>query len=268
MSARVKHSIPIALALCLAIVWTTPAAAWDVQQKYYNETGVTANDLLKILDREVVIDDVITSDQSSNAKFADYDWWWENGRTYIHLFNGEVAPGEWTWACFNFHGSDIVGVVRTVWTLDGVPIDDSGGPVGGGGVYEPIVPPLYLVRVQLRNDWEPYGGHDALIGMMDVFAAVVDYPCSLAQLNEDLIADPSIPWTPVAALVELDPHEIHEAVVPTPVMDTQYVLVWFEAYSMPFESPVLEIWQLPGYPTYDPSPVDATTWTGVKSMFR
>ncbi len=224
--------------------------------------GQVANDLLKILDREVVIDDVITSDQDPDAKFGSYEWWWQDGKTYIHLYNGEVQPGEGTWACFNFHCSDIVGVIKVIWTYDGVPIDDSGPPVGGGSVFVGE-----QMSLEFRNDWEPEFWAPHLIFVTELRIATTDTPFPLVDLDEEILDHPDLDWVSYADLV-LDSGETQDLYLGIPPYD-MYVLVSFVAvHANQTWFQVHEIWQIPTWPTVDPCPVEDTSWSKIKNMYR
>ncbi|KPL02689.1 MAG: hypothetical protein AMJ73_08405 [candidate division Zixibacteria bacterium SM1_73] len=226
-----------AIALGVLMVWTAPTLAWDCQQEYHNNTGQTATDLRKVLDREVTITAAI------HDKFAQHEWWHEDGKTIIRWYDGAVEHCEWTWACFDFQGADQVEVEEVYWTQGGSPYDDAGSSIGGGASFGTGSSAGYAdVTIVARNSLNSQFSDTATIYATNVYWAVVLHRYDLNELNQSLFVDPSITWNPLPDFQLA--YEESENIPLGDVRSNTYILFRFHAEQAEGALPVTEIWQI------------------------
>jgi hypothetical protein len=193
---KTKKLLAVAVIVVFTMVWATVALAWDCQQKYRNDTGLIVNDLEKVLEGIVTIDDAI------HDKFANHSVSYDfvNGTTTITWDQGQVLPGESTWACFDWSGpQDNVVVKEVYWTIDGNRVADAGSPVSGDGTFEdPHGSGFGDAVIELSNTFELEFGITVPIDLSNVQWAFSPTRYTLEELTEDLLLPASgLVWNPL-----------------------------------------------------------------------
>jgi hypothetical protein len=123
------------------------------------------------------------------------------------------------------------------------------------------------MSLQFRNDWEPEFWMPEAIHVSEFYLATTEIPFPLVELDEELFYHPDLDWLYFGDFM-LEPGGTLDIYLGIPPYD-MYVLAWFYAvhtYEPWFQ--VHEIWQIPTWPTTDPCPVEQTSWTKIKTMYR
>ncbi len=205
MIMKANHFVMIAIFLCLMVFVSTTTLAYDVQQKYINTTGVTAFDLTKVLAGDVNVTNAI------HDKFAQHEVKHPEGvLTTIHWHDGQVLPGEWTWACFSVHPGRSAVVRSAAWTdANGTFIGPAGPAMStranyrGGRAYVDVsnqwvelVAAAYPIEDTIGVFGSPYG----TVLVTDVYYSFADQMRPLEELNDALINSPppDVNWVPLS----------------------------------------------------------------------
>jgi hypothetical protein len=232
------------LVFVIAMVWSTAALAYDVQQMYRNDCGETAYDLMKVIEPEVEITTAI------HDGFANHTWWNSNGKTYLKFYDGRVKPGYSTWACFDFESSnevEFVEVTDAYWTdsnADG--ICTAGSPVGSrGDFHDPGGETSGDATITLTNRFELFEGGTITIYGTNVHYAVSANRYTLEQLNEGLFTNPDLTWNslPDSTL----PYEGNVTYDVTDIPVNQYLIFYCETAQEGGVNPTVELFQFPTY---------------------
>jgi hypothetical protein len=175
------------------------------QEKYRNNTGVTAYDLAKIIKGHHKIIYAIHHKFSKHRVFYLGSWF-----TIIKWYDGSVNNGDWTWACFRTAGYKPIRVLAAFWTDSNQHIIGRAGPAIGKR-------PRYAVNgnivLDLYHDWSNWTGEafppeeddtaGAPLGQIDVNNvryAVTNTLRPLEDLNDALL-DPNLTpltWMPLS----------------------------------------------------------------------
>ncbi|MHC4567467.1 MAG: IPTL-CTERM sorting domain-containing protein [Planctomycetota bacterium] len=199
MNTRIRAIIVVA---AISLYFATSALAYDVQEGYTNTTGQTAYDLTKIIEGEHSITSVI-HDKFNSHTVAHHNI---DGRefTSIHFYNGQVADGDWTWACFSAGGTK-PKVVGAFWTTEGGDIIGPAGPAftvaPGSGASNTVVEVGNTWLSWRGTRWDPNDGPSPGDGPGDPYGLIdgtvsfttVSSRQSLAALTDNFIDTAS--WT-------------------------------------------------------------------------
>ena len=200
--------IAIIVVAALSLYFATAGLAWENQEQYQNNMDVPAYDLTKILEGNYDFTEVIIYDEATApaAKFKEYVVTYPAGHTKIHWFNGQVGPGEKTWACFSTGLEQTVNVIAAYWT------DEEGNKLGEAGppVASEAINYLGSTTVELRNSWVRWD-HDAnvpgepvgRITISNVSWAITEVNRPLEELDERLYDPDLINWNPLGDDVPL-----------------------------------------------------------------
>ena len=193
-----------------------------ISQKYHNNTGQTAYDLTKIINGWWYIDTANADNFQEYDMEYTYNGFTLNPLTIIHWENGQVAPGDSTWAHFRtIDTRRKLSVHCAFWTDQyGDRIREEPNPVlpvATANLYKPS-PIISLdgndIAMEVSNHWRDWTGDgwpieegDSLgdpmgtISGTEVFYAITDVERPMEELNGDLITDPSITWLPLSDFV-------------------------------------------------------------------
>lgn len=156
--------------------WQTSAFAYTVQEKYVNTLpdNATAYALLKIMEGKRTIPSAIHHEFAKHkvAQFQLFSKWY----TAICFYSGDVAPDEWTWACFNTASGIKPKVLMAVW------LDKRGKVLGKArDGYEHVTVSIgaFLnpdLIVEVANHWTHWEDPNdtGWLGLDDLVASCVD----------------------------------------------------------------------------------------------
>lgn len=231
MTRCMKSTILVAMTACVFAMGSTYALAWDVQQHYTNTTGQTAYDLTKILWGNWTVNEAI------HIPFPSHTVTYHNGFTIIHWYGATVPAGSGAYACFN--GGSATPEARVLcayWTDAAGNFIGGAMPVLGVGIY--AVGGNAIAEV--RHNWASWTGTgyppqpgDGLgtplggITVSNVSYAICNVARPLEELNDGLLADPTLTWVPLGGFSlsygEMTPLDLG------PIAAPEVVLLRFEA---------------------------------------
>lgn len=240
MIKEFRKNMPWVAFLGILLCYAAVSYGWNNQQGYVNNTGVTAYDLTKIIDGTQDITDAI------HDKFNNHSVDYVAGLTVLHFYNGEVAPGEFTWACFNSASGEELEVIAVFWTnADGSKIGNAGPAYKTypNAVFtDPNAVSTDTIEIQVTNSQRQWSGpgypvlgdyrgpYVGLVNGQNVNWAVVPVEYPMEELNENLYTVTGITWYPLANFNlyggQTTSYTLH------PVAMDQVVLFRFESYGI------------------------------------
>ena len=230
----------IACGVCVLVLSSSPALAWDKQEHYTNYTSESAYDLTKILWGDYAITDAIHAPFQSHVVVK----WPSNILplfTIIHWYNpiAPVPPGGMAYACFSIAGDAPIHVLGAWWTrADGTFIGWAGPNLAQSHRW--TAGQRYFRLKHRATHWTgsayPPAEGDTSGDPMGPFT-VTDAACAnirsaeytLDELNEGLFTDPAISWYTLASGLSLSYDDEYEWQLPSACVgaSTDHILVRF-----------------------------------------
>lgn len=262
-----KQVMLIVLALIMAMGITSGVCAWTHNEHIHNNTGVTINDVHKVLMGQWIVSDMMaTTFPNTDWEQVFVDGQWE---THLRWWGADLPHCQTAHVCFEItdpttgalaHGAQIISAW---WTRDGERIDWMGPVLSAHGEVRMDEFCLDIGNFNMRDTIPAYP-----VFVTDIAVAFVDECIPIEDLNYEVMYDPGspLPWQQLPPMDLL----VHGQWYQAPCYPVESI--WWCVVRMTLEdgtdpNPYHEFMKfevLPG----GPSATDETTWGRMKSLFR